>query len=185
MHYSSCGDWARKAAPQALMLILEVGDTNGTTQLHTKYQQLQIQGGGGGGGFKGYNNAPSSIQNVDFHAKINAFCVAWNQWGRSTYVERIPLSQTQNKPPHYYITIHWALFVLWGQMWVLWREAKWKVNPYMLWSGTPPSSSYHFLGPVLIALWSKAPPLTTCCLSPLHGFESWPGHVRKMPMTWG
>ena len=27
--------------------------------------------------------------------------------------------------------------------------------------------------------------LTACCLSPLSGFESRPGHVRKLPVTWG
>ena len=32
---------------------------------------------------------------------------------------------------------------------------------------------------------SKAPPLTTRCLSPLPGFESRPGIVRKLPVTWG
>ena len=30
-------------------------------------------------------------------------------------------------------------------------------------------------GPVLMAVWSKAPPLIAGCLSPLPGFESWPG----------
>ena len=37
-------------------------------------------------------------------------------------------------------------------------------------------------GPALTAVWSKAPPR---CLSPLHGFESQPGHVGKLPVTWG
>ena len=37
----------------------------------------------------------------------------------------------------------------------------------------------------LTAVWSKAPPLTVRCLSPLSGFESRPGHVRKLPVTWG
>ena len=32
---------------------------------------------------------------------------------------------------------------------------------------------------------SKAPLLTARCLSPLLGFESRPGHVRKLPVTWG
>ena len=40
-------------------------------------------------------------------------------------------------------------------------------------------------GPALTAVWSKAPPLTARCLSPLPGFESRPGHVRKLPVTWG
>ena len=29
-----------------------------------------------------------------------------------------------------------------------------------------------------MAVWSKALPLTASGLSPLSGFESWPGHVR-------
>ena len=36
-----------------------------------------------------------------------------------------------------------------------------------------------------MAAWSKALPLTASCLSPLHGFKSWPGHVTKLPVTWG
>ena len=40
------------------------------------------------------------------------------------------------------------------------------------------------VGPALTAVWSKAPPLTVRCLSPLPGFESRPGHVRKLPVTW-
>ena len=40
-------------------------------------------------------------------------------------------------------------------------------------------------GPALMAVWSKAPPLTARCLSPLPGFEYRPGHVRKLPVTWG
>ena len=32
----------------------------------------------------------------------------------------------------------------------------------------------------LMAVWSKAPPLTAHCLLPLPVFESWPGHVRKL-----
>ena len=36
-----------------------------------------------------------------------------------------------------------------------------------------------------MAVWSKAPPLTAHCLSPLPGFKSRPGHVRKLPVTWG
>ena len=38
-------------------------------------------------------------------------------------------------------------------------------------------------GPALTGVWSKAPPLTAHCLSPLPGFESWPGHVIKLPVT--
>ena len=41
------------------------------------------------------------------------------------------------------------------------------------------------MGPALTAVWSKVLPLTAHCLSPLPGFESWPGHVRKLPVTWG
>ena len=41
------------------------------------------------------------------------------------------------------------------------------------------------IGPALTAVWSKAPPLTVRCLSPLSGFESRSGHVRKLPVTWG
>ena len=42
-------------------------------------------------------------------------------------------------------------------------------------------------GPALMAVWSKALPLTAVasCLSPLPGFESRPGHVRKLPVTLG
>ena len=40
-------------------------------------------------------------------------------------------------------------------------------------------------GPALMAVWSKVSPVTACCLSPLPGFESRPGHVRKLPVTWG
>ena len=38
-------------------------------------------------------------------------------------------------------------------------------------------------GPALMAVWSKAPPLTARCLSPLLGFKSRPGHVRRLPVT--
>ena len=37
----------------------------------------------------------------------------------------------------------------------------------------------------LTAVWSKAPPLIARCLSPLPWFESQPGHVGKLPVTWG
>ena len=40
------------------------------------------------------------------------------------------------------------------------------------------------LGTTLMAVWFKALPLTASCLSPLPGFESWPGYVRKLPVTW-
>ena len=33
-------------------------------------------------------------------------------------------------------------------------------------------------------MWSKELPLTASCLSPLSGFESRPGQVRKLPGTW-
>ena len=36
-----------------------------------------------------------------------------------------------------------------------------------------------------MAMWSKVLLLTVCCLSPLPGFESQLGHVRKLPVTWG
>ena len=36
-----------------------------------------------------------------------------------------------------------------------------------------------------MAVLSKALPLTDSCVSPLSGFESHPGHVRKLPVTWG
>ena len=39
-------------------------------------------------------------------------------------------------------------------------------------------------GPALTAVWSKVPPLIARCLSPLPGFESRPGHVGKLPVTW-
>ena len=41
------------------------------------------------------------------------------------------------------------------------------------------------IGPALTAVWSKALPLTASCLSLLSGFESHPGHVRQLPVTWG
>ena len=40
------------------------------------------------------------------------------------------------------------------------------------------------VGPALTAVWSKAPPLTARCLSPLPVLVSQPGHVRKLPVTW-
>ena len=48
-----------------------------------------------------------------------------------------------------------------------------------------PTSSNPVKGPALSAVWSKAPGLTARCLSPLFGFESRPGHVGKLPVTWG
>ena len=36
----------------------------------------------------------------------------------------------------------------------------------------------------MMAVWSTALPLSASCLSPLPGFESWPWHVRKVPVTW-
>ena len=50
----------------------------------------------------------------------------------------------------------------------------------------PPTTRYTIsAGPALTAVWSKVPPLTVRCLSPLSGFESRSGHVRKLPVTWG
>ena len=40
-------------------------------------------------------------------------------------------------------------------------------------------------GPALKTVRSRALPLTASCLSPLSSFESHPGHVRKLPVTWG
>ena len=42
----------------------------------------------------------------------------------------------------------------------------------------------YIIGPALMAVWSKALPLAANYLSPLHGFESRPRHVRKLPVTW-
>ena len=39
-------------------------------------------------------------------------------------------------------------------------------------------------GPAQMAVWPKALPLTASCLSPLYGFESHPGLVRELPVTW-
>ena len=36
-----------------------------------------------------------------------------------------------------------------------------------------------------MAVWPKALPLTARCLSPQSGFETHPGHVRKLPVAWG
>ena len=36
-----------------------------------------------------------------------------------------------------------------------------------------------------MAVWSKASPLTASCPAPLSGFESHPGHVRKLPVSLG
>ena len=41
------------------------------------------------------------------------------------------------------------------------------------------------IGPALVTAWYMVLPLTANCLSPLPGFESCPGHVRKLPVTWG
>ena len=40
-------------------------------------------------------------------------------------------------------------------------------------------------GPALMAMWFKALPLTASCLSPLPRFESHPGQVIRLPVTWG
>ena len=42
-----------------------------------------------------------------------------------------------------------------------------------------------YAGPALMAVWSKAPPLTARCLSPLPGFKSRPGYLRKLLVTLG
>ena len=39
------------------------------------------------------------------------------------------------------------------------------------------------IGPALLAEWSKAMPMTLCWMPPLSRFESQPGHVRKLPVT--
>ena len=39
--------------------------------------------------------------------------------------------------------------------------------------------------PALTVVLSKALPLTARYFSPLPGLESRPGHVRKLPVTWG
>ena len=36
-----------------------------------------------------------------------------------------------------------------------------------------------------MAVWSRMLPLTARCLSPLPGYQSQPGHVRKFPVTYG
>ena len=46
-------------------------------------------------------------------------------------------------------------------------------------------SCFHDQGPSLMDEWSKELPLTASCLSPLPGFESRPGHVRRLPRTRG
>ena len=49
-----------------------------------------------------------------------------------------------------------------------------------------PFTTYHWtlsMLPVLMAMWSKALPLTASCLSPLQGFESRLGHERILPVT--
>ena len=44
----------------------------------------------------------------------------------------------------------------------------------------------HYVGGAsLMALWSKVPPLTACCLAALSGFGSRSGLARKLPVTWG
>ena len=42
-----------------------------------------------------------------------------------------------------------------------------------------------YFGPALMAVWSKALPLTASCLSPLSGFKSHRRRVKKLPMTLG
>ena len=43
----------------------------------------------------------------------------------------------------------------------------------------------YLLNIVIVNILSLVLPLTACCLSPLPGFESRPGYVRKLPVTWG
>ena len=38
--------------------------------------------------------------------------------------------------------------------------------------------------PALITMWSKDLPLTASCLSPLSGFESHSGYVKKLPVLY-
>ena len=40
-------------------------------------------------------------------------------------------------------------------------------------------------GPAMMAMWSKAPPLSARSLSPLSGLDTRSGHVRKLPVTLG
>ena len=48
------------------------------------------------------------------------------------------------------------------------------------------SNTTHIFGwPALTAMCSTALPLTASCLSPLLGFEFWPGHINKLTVTWG
>ena len=50
---------------------------------------------------------------------------------------------------------------------------------------TPSTLQLPEMGPALMAVWSKAlTHLTVSCLSPQSGFEFYPGHVRKLPVTW-
>ena len=49
------------------------------------------------------------------------------------------------------------------------------------------SQPYHTRperGPAPVVVWSNALPQTASYLSPLVGFESRPGHVNKLPVTW-
>ena len=62
------------------------------------------------------------------------------------------------------------------------------LKPQLKYSSLLPSLhvvSVYILGPVLMALRSKALPLTASCLSQPPGFKSQPGHVRELPVTWG
>ena len=57
------------------------------------------------------------------------------------------------------------------------------VRPFETYTEQPTRVSDKF-GAALTAVCSKTPPLTARCLLPLTGFESLPGHVRKLPVTW-
>ena len=70
---------------------------------------------------------------------------------------------------------------------IIWKEL---LKQHPINSGKMTLKPYHYYecitskgGPAPTAVWSKAHPLTACCLSLLSGFESWPGNVRKLPVT--
>ena len=49
----------------------------------------------------------------------------------------------------------------------------------------PDIRNHYIQGPALTAVWSKEPPLTVRCLSPLSGFESRSGHFEKVASDLG
>ena len=59
------------------------------------------------------------------------------------------------------------------------RRLNWEGHFVLSWSHTFHAIQIYFYRPALTTVWPKAPPLTVRCLSPLPGFESRPGHVRK------